>query len=118
MPPVSSGKGRQQINDQSGRYLANFITKHINDKVASLYAKNPEAEAKKRDRLIYKIWDGKVESEWAATMALQGAMMGGMPTPQAVQAIALLQDIAQGRRLETLLDKICETLKILYQVPM
>ncbi len=108
-------EGQTTINDQSGRYLANFITKHINDKVASLYAKNPKAEAKKRDRLIYKIWDGKVESEWAATMALQGAMMGGMPTPQAVQAIALLQDIAQGRQLETLLDKICKTLEILYK---
>ena len=108
-------EGQLAVNDSSNRYISNFITKHVNDKVASLYAKSPKCEAKKRDRLVYQIWDGKVESEWAASVAVQGAMMGGMPNPQAMQAMALLQDIQQGRQLNAMLDKICKTIEILYQ---
>src|ERR1017187_27672 len=45
------------------RYKANFITNHVNNKVASLYAKNPKCEAQRRKRLDFAVWDGTVEQE-------------------------------------------------------
>ena len=60
---------------EEDRYIANFITHQTNQKTATLYAKNPKAEWKKRKRLEYQLWDGKVESLWAAAVELQRAAM-------------------------------------------
>lgn len=106
--------GQETIDDQSKRYISNFITKHINDKVAALYAKDPKCEAKIRKRLNYELWDGSVEQEWNAVMAVQGAMIAGQLTPEAMQAGMLLQDIQQGKLLEKQLEKLGKTLEILY----
>lgn len=95
-------------------YVANFIAHHINQKVASLYARDPKCIARQRKRLNYQIWDGTVEQQMGAQMALQSAMMMGMPTPQAMQAQMLLMDIAQGQQWEAMLDKVGKTLEILY----
>lgn len=107
-------QGQTDVDDKDGRYIANFITNHVNQKVASLYAKDPKCQAKCRDRLNYQIWDGSVEQEWQATMALQGAMVTGQVTPQAMQAQALLADIQQGKQWEALCKKVGKTLEILY----
>ena len=106
--------GQKTMDDQSKRYIANFITKHVNDKVASLYAKDPKCQAKLRKRLIYQLWDGTVETEWAAAQALQMSMMTGQADGSTMQAAALLQDIQQGKMLEQQLEKVGKTLEILY----
>jgi hypothetical protein len=106
--------GQQEMDDKEGRYTANFITNHVNQKVAGLYAKDPKCEAKKRKRLNFQLWDGSVEQEWQANMAVQGAQMFGMMTPEAMQGQALLQDIAQGKQWEAMLTKVGDTLEILY----
>lgn len=105
---------QDSIDDKEDRYIANIITNHVNGKVSSLYAKNPECEARRRKRQDFAIWDGTVEQEWGATQAMQGAMMSGMMTPQAMQASALLQDIQQGKQWQAVCDKVCKTLEILY----
>ena len=56
--------GQADIDDKEGRYIANFVTQQVNQKVSSLYAKDPKCKAKMRRRLNYKRWDGTVESEW------------------------------------------------------
>lgn len=106
--------GQTTIAEAGGKYISNFITKHINDKVANLYAKDPKCEARLRKRLNYQLWDGSVEQEWQATMAVQSSMMGMGATPQSMQAIALLQDIQQGKQVEKILKKIAETLEVVY----
>jgi hypothetical protein len=106
--------GQQSMDPVSDEYIANFITHHINQKVASLYARDPKAISRSRKRLNYTIWDGTVEQQMAAQMALQGAAMSGMMTPQAAQAAALLQDITQGQQFEQLCDRVGKTLEILY----
>lgn len=89
------------------KYVANIIQRHINQAVASLYAKNPRAVAKRRTRLEYKIWDGKQESLASATMALAQ----GVPDPN---AMALLQDVQQASQSKDMLDKLSKTLEILF----
>jgi hypothetical protein len=104
--------GQDDIDDVQNRYQADFMTQHVNRKVASLYAKDPKAVAKRRKRLDYQLWDGNVATEVAANMAMQQGAMLGQVNPQ---ALALLQDITQGRQWEALCDKIGQTLEILYQ---
>lgn len=106
--------GQESVDDKEGRYVANFITNHVNQKVASLYAKEPKCEAKCRRRLNYAIWDGTDEQMQAATMAVQSSMMMGMMSPEAAQAGALLDDIQQGRQWEKLCKRVGQTLEILY----
>lgn len=107
-------QSQTKMDDTEERYQANFMTKHVNDKVASLYAKDPKCEARVRDRLVYQIWDGTVEQEQQAQMAVMQAMMTGMVTPIAVQAQALLQDIQQGKQLLAQIKRVGETLQRLY----
>ncbi len=106
--------GQTMLSDPENRYTANFIIKHINDKVASLYAKDPKSEFKLRKRMDFALWDETIESEWAAVMAVQtGAILGQM-TPQAVQGAALLQDIQQGRQRQMLMKKVGKVMQHLY----
>lgn len=105
---------QDSIDDKEDRYIANIITNHCNNKVATLYAKNPECEARRRKRLDYQMWDGSIEQEWNATQTLQGGMMSGMITPQVAQASLLLKDIAQGKQMEQICDKVGKTLEVLY----
>ncbi len=106
--------GQNAMDDTDDRYIANFITHHINQKVAGLYARDPKAIARTRKRLNYTLWDGTVEQEMGAQMAVQGAMMAGMASPQAIQGLQLLQDIQQGKQLEQVCERVGNTLEILY----
>lgn len=108
-------ENQDSMDDKEGRYIADIITNFVENKVASLYAKNPECESKCRKRLNYQLWDGSVETMQAANMALQQASMMGVATPQSAQAAALLQDIAQGKQLEQLCKRIGETIEICYR---
>ena len=72
-------------NSQDRRYVANLTLRLVAQKTAFLYAKNPKAVAKKRQRLNATSWD---ESQTTLTQLMQsGAMMmqqanamgGGMP---------------------------------------
>lgn len=107
-------ESQTEMDDKAGRYIANFINKQVNDKVASLYAKDPKCQAKMRPRLNYAIWDGTVEQEWQAHMACQQAIMSGQQSPGAIQALQVVQDIAQGKQWEAMCKKVGKTLEILY----
>ena len=54
---------------------------HVQKRVAALYAKNPRAVAKKRQRLMATIWDGSLESlgQAEATIKQAQAALMGMP---------------------------------------
>ena len=103
--------GQEKMDDD--KYIANFITHQTNQKTAMLYAKNPKAEWQKRKRLEYQVWDGKVESLWAAAIELQRAALEG-PSPMTIQAQMLMQDYQRGQQLEKQYEKVGKTLEILY----
>ena len=107
--------GQDSIDDKEDRYVANFITNHMEGKVATLYAKDPKCEARPRKRLNYQLWDGSIETEWAAHAACQQAMLSGQVTPGSMQALQVVQDIARGKQEEALVKKIGQTLEILYE---
>ena len=40
------------------QYVANILQRHVQQRTAQLYAKNPKALAKRRTRMDYAVWDG------------------------------------------------------------
>ncbi|TDX21892.1 hypothetical protein DFO67_13211 [Modicisalibacter xianhensis] len=87
------------------RYITNILQRHVQQRTAALYAKNPKVVAKRRRRMVQTTWDG---SSQAAMMALQGTMQGD---PMAMQ---LLQSIQAGQQQKDMVDNIAETLERLY----
>lgn len=108
---------------ESEHYVANFINREVNQKVASLYARDPKVIARRRKRLDFQIWDGDIATEQSAAVAMShyqamsqqnpAMQQMGMP-PQIVQAQALLADIAHGKQWQKLVKKVGDTLEILY----
>lgn len=68
-------------NWSDDNYKANIIGRHVKMKTAALYAKNPKATARRREKMDFAVWD---ESPATLQLAMQTAMM----VQQAVQAAA------------------------------
>src|SRR5262245_37564377 len=83
-------------------YKVNITQRFVRQKVASLYAKNPRALAKRRQRMNFKVWDGQMQS-------LQMAMQG-LPDPQT--AMAVLTDVQNAKAQNDLFDKRGKSLAI------
>lgn len=109
-------------------YSVPILQRHINVSVASLYARNPVATAKRRKKLMFQLWDGNYQS-------LQQAMMAAQPQPQvdpntgqpAVDAMgqpitapgdpnaaALVQEVQAAHVQNVMMDKAGKTLEILF----
>lgn len=98
---------------ESGAYTVPILARHINQVVAGLYARNPKALASRRKRLYYKVWDGRLDSLQAALEGAQGALQMGMPPDP--NAMAILQEVQQVRQTNLMLDRMGETLSLLWQ---
>jgi DNA-binding phage protein len=106
--------GQQYLTDQ--RYIANFTIRAINQKVATLYARNPQVTAQRRPRLDFEVWDGKMESIMQATgAALQSMNTMGFVPPE---AMALLNDFQRGRQMQQLVERVGKSLETVYQYQM
>lgn len=120
-------------------YKANIAGRHVKQKTAALYAKNPKAEAKRKETLDFAIWD---ENPNALQMAMQTIQMGqqamalaqqaDMEQPQVdpltemqvprepqlppgfEEAMALMADFQQGMARRQQFDKIGKTLEVLF----
>jgi hypothetical protein len=61
-------------------YIANITLRHIQQRVAAVYAKNPQAVCRRRARILSTVWDGTMESlqqaQGVMQQAQQVAMMG------------------------------------------
>lgn len=122
-------------DDFDDRYIANITLRHVQQRVAALYAKNPRALARKRKRLLSTVWDGNPQSLQMAMGLVQSAQqaqmaamqpqidpMTGMPMPPppppdpvAVQQAQMVIEDAKAAKAEIdQINKIAQTLEILY----
>lgn len=92
-------EGADPMWKAQGLYIANIVQRHVSQKVASLYAKNPKVRADRRQTMDFKIWDGS-----AAT--LQAAAMDPMNNA------ALMQDVQQGTARRKMMDGVAQTMQI------
>lgn len=149
--------GRDEFWSENN-YKANIAGRHVKQKTATLYAKNPKATARRAERLDFAVWDEDPQSLMLAMQTLQqeavmaqqhavaqqaavaavqadplaGAVMMGhnggspldpifqpyQPSPQAIEAQAVLDDFQQGMEYKKLLNKVGKTLEILFSQAM
>lgn len=95
-------------DSQNSRYVANIVLRHIQQRTATLYGKNPKIISRRKERLLGQIWDGTVQSLQTAMMALQS----GIPDPHAV---AIAQDAMQVFENNSRMQKIGKTLELLFE---
>ena len=119
-------RGLQWLDQKSPddeRYVANLTLRHLHNKVAALYAKNPKAQAKRRKRLDYAVWDGDPQSLMQAQQtvaeAQQVVQQTGDPMvlqmPQVQQAQQLMEDVQRGHQHRQMIDRIGKTLEVVYE---
>lgn len=100
-------EGQKQIRDE--RYVVNQTLRVLLQKVATLYAKDPRTEVKKRKRLCFTLWDGDIGT---IDQMFQRFMTSAQVGVQDMEAAAILQDFVQGRQVEQLIDRVAETLQL------
>lgn len=103
-------------DEAADRYVANIILRHIRNRTASLYGKNPKIIARRRERILNTIWDGKARSLQEAVATLTSSTAMGMADPMAAaQAMAVITDAQNVLTQHQKLDKIAKTLELLFQ---
>lgn len=108
-------------------YKANITGRHIKQKTASLYAKNPKAVARRRETIDYKIWDEKPQTLQMAMQTIMQAqtLLAANPMadpstipPEMMQAFEMAQatvaDFQEGTQRRQMIAKIGKTLEILF----
>ena len=94
---------------EDDRYVVNLCLRHIQQRVAALYAKNPVMLAKRKPRMDFALWDESPEQ-------LQQVIQGMAMQDPSIQALA--HDIAQGRARRKQLERIGKTLELLMRYYM
>lgn len=121
--------GEQWVDqaDDDERYVANFIQRHVQQRTAQLYAKNPRFFYKRKQKLDFAIWDGRPETMQEAIMTVTAAQQQLMVNPEMMMdpmamqvamatvqpAMALLQDIEEGRKRQQMLERVGKTMELL-----
>jgi len=97
-------------------YVANILQRHVQQRTAQLYAKNPKAVAKRRNRMSYQFWDGEADTLAQAFMTSEQASSTGLPVPPA--AANIIQDYTAGKTQNKMLDNVAKTLENLFEYYM
>jgi len=93
---------------EAGNYTANIVQRHISQKTASLYAKNPRAIARRKEKMDFEIWDEDMQSLMQAFQLVSA----GIQDPN---SLMLLEDYQRGMANRTMINKIGKTLEIVYR---
>ena len=107
-------------------YVANITLRHINQRVANIYAKNPRVRAQRRPKLYLQAWDGTPEMLAAAQATMAQAQMAAAPAGAAVPpmqptgmdqqaAQAVLTEAAEAQSQRKLYERMGKTLEIVAQ---
>lgn len=98
-------RGADKAWKDDKKYTVPILPRYINQAVSTLYARNPKTTFKRRQRLQYAMWDGRSDSLQAS---MQMAQMGD------ATAMALIQEVLAVRQENMMLDRMGETLKIMW----
>lgn len=118
------------------KYSANITGRHIRQKTASLYAKNPKAVARRRETLDFQVWDEDPQSLMMAMQMMQMAQAAAQqaitqentvdemgnpvasPEPQMPpgfeEAQQIIADFQQGTERRNFVKKFGKTLEVLF----
>lgn len=114
MDAALNGYDDQQWTDD--QYVANILQRHVQQRTAQLYAKNPRAIAGRRERMEYEFWDSSPDTLAAAFSASEQAAQLGMPVP--TSASLIIEDFQRGQQRRKMLDNVAKTLEHLFDYYM
>ncbi len=98
------------------KYVANLLQRHVHQRTAALYAKNPKPVASRRKRLDYQLWDEDPMSLAKAFSEVDAATKNNVPPgPQAQQLVQEFNEVKENRRQ---LDKVSKSLELLFDYYM
>lgn len=111
----------------AGNYVVPITVRAINQKVARLYARNPQVTAEVRRQVLFSVWDGDPQTLESALMivgparmAMKQAEMAGdlAGFEMAAQSIdpesaAIVEEVETVKREQLLLQRIADTAEIL-----
>lgn len=103
----------EEPDDQ--RAKVNIVQRHVAQKLATLYAKDPTFVAERRKRREFQVWDGKRSSLERAAAELQAFQQSGGATPMSVETEALLKDVQEGMTRAMMLENVGKSLEIALQ---
>lgn len=108
----SDGRTNGQKAETANQYVANLVQRHVKERVSSLYAKNPKAVAKRRERIDSPVWDGKVESVAPVDQRMAMAAQAGLP--QDPNDLAFLQSVSETLDRRKMLDNVGRSLVLCF----
>ena len=94
------------------KYVVNLAQRHVQQRTAALYAKNPRSVAKPRERLMANMWDGDPQTIEQAKAVEQMAAEQMQPVPEAVMMVLAEFDAIQEQKKR--LEKVGKTMEILF----
>lgn len=94
------------------KYVVNLAQRHIQQRTAALYAKNPRSVAKPRQRMMAKVWDGNIATIEQAKQVRDMAEQSGMIVPPAAAMVLAEYDEIMAETSK--LNKIGQTMEILF----
>lgn len=104
----AAGKQWGAADADSSSYKANITLRHINQRTASIYAKNPRVSAKRKPRIYFEAWDGTQEM-------LVAAMQKQLPPEVAAQ---VMNEATTAYQEKKLYDRMGKTLEIVVHSSM
>lgn len=127
-------QGQTDIEDE--RYVVNITQRHVQQRVAAVYAKNPTVVARRKEMMDFKLWDEnplsyQMASQLVAqtgqmlaaanagdqTATSQLAMAATNPAAQQELAAAqeLMADIQQGVLKRSMKTRVCRTVELYFR---
>lgn len=132
----AAGKQWPMQSKDDDRYIANITLRHINQRVASIYAKNPKVQVQRKEKIWLTQWDGTQEQlkeaqatlawpqiQQQAAAATAAALVAGQPpappppppTMDPILAQTIVQEEAAIRAERGNLDKQARSLELVAQ---
>lgn len=111
------GTSKDDMSDADRAYVTNITMRHIQQRTAAIYAKNPRFRWRSSKRLLSQYWDGTSQQLQTAMSALQPPQMGMpvAPPDTVASAMRIVEDALEARAKSELNRKMGETLSILYE---
>lgn len=110
--------GSKQWTDAE-KYVVPVIARHINLAVAQLYAKDPRVVVKRKERMLYTVWDGRPDTIAQAKLAADAALVDPMADPVGAEMArmnfdAIMQDVTAAAEYNLMADRTAKTLQLLW----
>ncbi len=96
------------LDANEDRYVANITLRHVATRVASIYGKNPKIVARRKERMISRMWDGTAQT-------FQAAMEAAATDPTNPMPQLLIQDALQTMQQNDMNTKMAKTLQLMFE---